>query len=115
MGSFFIPGLGQLCCGEAGRGLTHIGINVGLGLIAQGCYNNYMETGYVLVTIARLGFGIWSIIDAVQVAKVKNMYETDMMHILYSSISVDMYPSLNYAPMGNSLKIAPGMTLAINF
>lgn len=115
VGSFFIPGLGQICCGEAGRGFAHVGINVGLGLVAQGCYNNYMDEAYLMLSIVRLGFNIWSIVDAVKVAKVKNMYETDMMRTFHSSISVDMYPSLNYAPMGNSLNVTPGMTLAISF
>lgn len=112
--SFFIPGLGQICAGEAGRGLGQWFVSA----LVNTCGLYALESGYVgsylLCCCTSLGLGIWSIVDATRVAKVKNMYVTD----LYSkqSVSVDLYPSLT--PMqysGSNLKVAPGMTLAVSF
>lgn len=112
--SFCIPGLGQMCAGEGLRGLGQVCVNVGLGVLATGYANNGNAEAYLILTLARLGYGIWSIIDASRVAKVKNMYETDL-HSQYSEISVDMYPSLNPMVSQSGLSVAPGMTLSISF
>jgi hypothetical protein len=42
------------------------------------------------------------------------MYETDLRS-LQSSVSVDLYPSLNAVPMQGGLGVAPGMTLSLTF
>lgn len=112
--SFFIPGLGQMCEGEGLRGLGQIGVNIGLGLLATGFANNGYAEAYLIIALTRLGYGIWSIIDATRIAKVKNMYETDL-RAQHSEISVDMYPSLNPMVSHSGLSIAPGMTLSISF
>ena len=114
IGSFFIPGLGQMCCGEFGRGLGQVAVNVGLSILANVCAYNGAESGYYIAALTRLGYDIWSIIDAVRVAKVKNMYEIDLRS-MRSSVEVEMYPSLNAVPMQGGLGVAPGMTLSLTF
>jgi hypothetical protein len=43
------------------------------------------------------------------------MYETDLRS-LQSSVSVDLYPSLNaFTTQGNGVGVAPGMTLSLTF
>ena len=113
-GSFFIPGLGQMCSGEFGRGLGHLGVHLGLGLLSTACANTGAETGYYIAALTQLGYDIWTIIDAVRVAKVKNMYETDLRSY-QSSVSFEMYPSLNAVPTQSGLGVAPGMTFALTF
>ncbi len=115
VGSFFISGLGQMCCGEFGRGLGFLGCNILLNVagISSLAFDASGIT-YLLCSAANLGVGIVSIIDAVQVAKVKNMYETDLRS-LQSSVSVDLYPSLNAVPMQGGFGVAPGMTLSLTF
>ena len=111
VGSFFIPGLGQMCCGEFWRGLGQFGVNFGLGLVSLTTSD---EGVYTTFALAKLAYGIWSIVDAVRVAKVKNMYETDLRS-LRSSVSIDMYPSLNTIPTNSGFGVAPGMTLSLTF
>lgn len=113
-GSFFIPGLGQMCAGEGLRGLGHVGINVGLSILSTGFLANDQVGAYILTEIARFGLNIWSIIDASRVAKVKNMYYTDLRS-QYSDISVDMYPSLIPTYSQSGLSTVPSMTFAISF
>ena len=114
VGSFFIPGLGQMCCDEWGRGLGQLGVHLGIGLLATVCANSGADGAYTVLTLAKFGYDIWSIVDAVQVARVKNMYETDLRS-LQSSVSVELYPSLNAVPMQDGLGVAPGMTLSLTF
>ena len=115
VGSFFIPGLGQMCCNEVGRGLFQMGANVALGVLSLVALVDGDEFSYLVCSSSRLALGVWSIIDAVRVARVKNMYENDLLANYYSDISVDMYPSLNPVYSQSGLGVAPGMTLAITF
>ena len=111
VGSFFITGLGQMCCGEFWRGFGQFGVNLGLGIVALSAEDAGL---YTTVALARLAYGVWSIVDAVRVAKVKNMYESDLRS-LRSSVSVDMYPSFNTIPTNSGMGVAPGMTLSLTF
>ncbi len=114
--SFFIPGLGQICAGEGGRGLGFWGTNLLISTVGlASLYTDTTGIVYLLCSCANLGLGIWSIVDASQIAKVKNMYETDMRSAYYSGVSIDLYPSVNPIQYGGNLKVAPGMTLAITF
>ena len=67
--SFILPGLGQMVSGEVGRGLGFLAGEVGF---------------YIILSSGRIGpiglivVPIWSIIDAVKVAKVNNMAFRDM-------------------------------------
>ena len=116
--SFFIPGLGQMICGEVGRGLAFLGGQVLAGGIIGFSYvmsyqvDNYQP--YVIGTLvagaAAAAIDIWAIVDAIQVAKVKDMYQQDIRN--QYSFNVKMYPSVSSAP---GSVIAPGITLAVVF
>ncbi len=106
--SFFVPGLGQIICGEVGRGLAFLGGSVAVGAVAGAAYANSGSDAVLLATsAAALALDIWAIVDAVQVAKVKDMFQQGQY-----AFSVKMYPSVNYMPGSN---LSPGVTLAINF
>ncbi|MBQ3071263.1 MAG: hypothetical protein IJD12_06215 [Tidjanibacter sp.] len=112
--SFFIPGLGQLICGEAGRGFGQFALSTMCDIVTIVSIVEDVEGLALLTSLAHLGIAIWSIVDATQVAKVKNMYETDLRS-MRSSVEVEMYPSLNAVPMQGGLGVAPGMTLSLTF
>ena len=59
-----------------------------------------------------LAVDICSIVDAVRVAKVKNMYEYDLYKKLYS---LDLHPSVNYILTPTGTQPTAGFTLALNF
>lgn len=121
--SFFIPGLGECICGEWGRGLGKFGGNLLLGIVASGALYtmSYADVnppeGAVPIALAcsagMLAIDIWSIIDAVRIAKVKNMYEQDLKRLY--SFDVQLSPSVNYIPNGNALQPVAGLTLALRF
>ena len=127
--SFFIPGLGQMICGEVGRGFGWFGgavgcwalVGVGAGLEVYGAYNGdapdkaMVTAGSLLALAAYLGLGaieVCSIIDATRVAKVKNMYEQDLKKRNYS---LNLYPSVDYVKMANGVQPTAGLTLAMRF
>ena len=56
---------------------------------------------------------ITSIVDAVKVAKVKNMYSEDLRRKY--SFDMNLYPSVQYIPAGTGLQPTAGFTLAMNF
>lgn len=119
--SFFIPGLGECICGEWGRGLGKLGANVvfattGSVCVARSYYDSNWEADIIVAVIcyaAVVGIDIWSIIDAVRISKVKNMYMQDLWK--QYSLDIDLYPSINYAYIGNSVKPTAGLTLAVRF
>ena len=118
--SFFIPGLGECILGEWGRGLGKFFGNAALvsaaAVFTQAGF--YSEEGGPLIVAAAcyagaLGLNIWSIVDAVRIAKVKNMYEQDLRQVY--SFNLDLYPSVNYIQMGNTMQPTVGFTLALRF
>lgn len=121
--SFFIPGLGECINNEWGRGLGKFFGNVALMTTANICvqrsYVDYapawqIEIGVALACYAAaLGLDIWSIVDAVRIAKVKNMYEQDLRQLY--TFDVDLYPSVNYIQVGNKIQPTAGFTLAMKF
>lgn len=85
--SFFIPGLGQGIDGEWLRGLAFFGGSVACNVLAFSTAHYETSQGYTRVeftgisaftALAALGINIWGIVDAVQVAKIKNMYFQDL-------------------------------------
>jgi len=133
--SFFIPGLGQMLSGEVGRGLGFLGGFTGsyivclTGLvIAQGDYGydysseyyhsynrNNAELGFGLFIVggvAMLGTYIWSIFDAVKVAKVNNMYMQDLRK---NQVSIQLKPYMETKKYPGITDRPVGMTLQINF
>ena len=71
--------------------------------------------GYVITALCAgiLAIDICSIVDAVHIAKVKNMYEQDLRR--QYSFDMKLSPSVNYVPSGNTLQPVVGMTLALRF
>lgn len=121
--SFFIPGLGQMICGEVGRGFAYLGGHIGGMILApvimaagKGAYG-YISTEAALAALVIyagvITLDICAIVDGVRVAKVKNMYEQDLRK--HYAIDVDLYPSVNFVQLGNNIRPTAGLTLAIKF
>lgn len=114
--SYFIPGLGQMVCGEVGRGFAFLGgAAAGFTLLMTGSAMD-ADSGALIGLVGLAGYltsHIWSIVDAVQVAKVKNMYEQDLYRTY--SLKMDMYPSVQCVKTPSGLKPAAGMTFAVRF
>ena len=130
IGSFVIPGLGQMLCGEVGRGCAFLGgalgcyalLGIGSGIEAVAYsgdgadYNAGLAMTGSLITIASyLGLAaveVCAIIDAIKVARVKNMYNQDLQKRNYS---LNLYPSVDYIKMANNVQPTAGLTLAMKF
>ena len=123
--SLLIPGLGQGVDGEWGRGLLFMLGNVGAYvLMSSGVqYNSDNEIvavdgTYWLGWIAGITINIWSICDAVHVAKVKNMYYQDLRK-QRTALDFRVDPYLTYMPESatstNSFKPAAGLSLKLSF
>ncbi|NLX41325.1 MAG: hypothetical protein GXY75_05465 [Bacteroidales bacterium] len=118
--SFFIPGLGECINEEWGRGLGKFFGSAAL-VSAAAVFTQvgfYGEEGGPLIIAAAcyagaLGLNIWSIVDAIRIAKVKNMYEQDLRQVY--SFNLDLYPSVNCIQMGNTMQPTVGFTLALQF
>lgn len=118
--SFLIPGLGQMVCGSVGRGFAYLGGVVGCYTVMySGAFMGFAgesAVGQILMCAASAGalaIEICSIVDAVRVAKVKNMYENDLRRKY--SFDMKLYPSVGCIRSADGLQPAPGMTLAFRF
>lgn len=129
--SFFIPGLGQMICDEAPRGLAFLGGSI--GCFALTCYGyvelfsstveemmegdsfiNLKGGGKVaLGTAGMLGIGIWSIFDAIHVAKVNNMYFQDNRKT--GSVNFEIAPYVEPISLCNQVTVPVGLTLKATF
>lgn len=97
--SFFIPGLGQMISGEVGRGLgwffgsmaVYSLSSVWLSISTQGAW----IAGAVVGPVSMLSINIASIVDAVRVAKKKNMYLRDINNV--SSIDFGVSPYFSFS------------------
>lgn len=121
--SAFIPGLGECINGEWGRGLGKFFGNVALTTAA----NVFVQKSYVdsypswqtdivvgvVCYAAALGLDIWSIVDAVRIAKVKNMYEQDLKKTY--AIDIDLYPSIDYIQLASGVQPTTGFTFVVKF
>ena len=130
--SFLIPGLGQMISGEVGRGLGFLGGSAACGVVSvvgmivySSSVMNYsygsiyspssgVGAGLALMVIGYGGMAaidIWSIVDAVNVAKVNNMYIQNLRKS--SSVNIEVAPftspisvnNKNVTPLGLSLRI----------
>lgn len=112
--SFFVPGLGQMMCGEVGRGFAWFGGSIGCYILTSAAAL-YEEPALLIMGLAgMLAIDVCAIVDGVRVAKVKNMYRTDVIASRYA-VDVDMYPSVNYVKTATGLQPTAGMTLAFRF
>lgn len=119
--------------GETGRGLAFLGGSIGCGVVAgigygmfyasnidrisNDSYYTPSTSGLPLMLVGALGgaaVGIWSIIDAVKVAKVNNMYFQDKVG---NKVKLEVLPYVDYAHYGLSGQANPvgGLSLSIKF
>ena len=113
--SFFIPGLGQMICGEWGRGFAYLGGHVGCNILIGLSAIAESDTLVLMGLAGILAIDICSIVDGVRVAKVKNMYMEDLRKSGYYGLDVDLYPSVNYVRTTSGVQPTAGMTLALKF
>ena len=128
--SFFVPGMGQMFCGETGRGLAFLGGFIGCSLLtvaganvisANLGYNGYDYNGNRNAGVAPMLIGmggmvfvsIWSIVDAVQVAKVNSMYYRSLRRT--SSIKVEMSPYVEQLSINNQVTTPVGLSMRLKF
>jgi hypothetical protein len=109
--------------GEVGRGFAYLGGHLGGMILAPvitaagtDAYG-YVSTGAAITALAIyagvIALDICAIVDGVRVAKVKNMYEQDLKKLY--ALDVDLYPSVNFVQMGNTVQPTAGFTLAMKF
>lgn len=123
--SFLIPGLGQMIDGEVGRGFAWLGGSVGaVALTSVGAAvagTGQLAVGAtlsVLGTIALLAIDISAIVDAVSVAKTKNMYSQDVMKLKKREADFQVRPyvgTTQYTPAVQGGQPVAGLTLSISF
>lgn len=142
LASFAVPGLGQMICGETGRGLAVLGGSAALSMVNSAVARKYLsyaqkdadghhikgengwyvftdeqaakKWGYTLLGTAMtsLVYDIWNICDARKVARVKNMYYQDLQG---RAVEFNLYPTVNYAMTSNGTQPVAGMTLSLQF
>lgn len=118
--SAIIPGAGQIYAGEAGRGIPFF-----LGYVGTSAIMIYGVTSmsgfgskgggffFIVGALTSTGIYVWNIVDAVKVAKIKNMAESGMEP---NKISMTLNPSfhLNKSLTGIDFPSA-GLSFKINF
>lgn len=116
--SFIIPGLGQMICGEVGRGFGYLGGAVG-GLVLTGVGTGLAFVNPILGgTFIFIGATSWlvvdicAIVDGVRVAKIKNMYNQDI-NKLSSSINLQLTPYIS--SIGFAQTPVAGVSLSLTF
>lgn len=118
--SWIIPGLGQMICGEVGRGCGYLGGTIISGVVmgvGTGLLYDYPILGSIFAiagSVSLLTVDICAIVDGVRVAKVKNMYNQDMRN-MSSSIDMHLYPYLSTINTGTVRTPVAGVSLGINF
>ncbi len=127
--SFFIPGLGQILEEETMRGLSFLGAAVGCGVVAGigssmalnsaingngvvGLVGNLLEVAGGLGVLA---IDIYAIVDALKVAKVKNMYNQDLRRLGYNGVDFKLTPSLAYVNTPSGIAPSAGLSLTVKF
>lgn len=122
--SFLIPGLGQMISGEVGRGLGWF-----LGSVAACTLSTVWLTntdpnwsygawisGAVVGPISIFTINIASIVDAVRVAKKKNMYLRDINNVSSLDFSISPYFSFSdNIPGVKAINPNAGVTMKLNF
>lgn len=124
--SWLIPGLGQGLCDEWGRGLAVFGGYV-LGyslwmtyMLKTASYNSYsnnytLKPAPVLVGgVLLVAYNIWNIVDAVHVAKIKNMYYQDLRG-QQTSFSMSLTPCFTYLNTPDANTPVWGLSVNIGF
>ena len=124
--SFCLPGLGQCLSGEWGRGAVIFASSalLKLGTISQvktqqyenGELHKHYDNLFIPFLLTDITLWAWNVLDAVWVAKVKNMYGQDIRSALTNTdFKVDPY--FAFAPAAGSTLMKPvtGLTVKLRF
>lgn len=119
--SFVVPGAGQIIAGETGRGILFFSATTGsLVLMIAGAAQVVTTMGekgaetMMLGLLSTLTFGIWSVVDAVKVAKVNNMYYQDLKK-REKEIEVGLSPVSELIFIDGRKVHTLGVSLSLNF
>ena len=125
--SAFLPGLGECLNGEWGRGMGKFGIGLfcvggasastalmlgGMGYRGGEVRQIIGFFGILLFGSATIALDVWSVIDAVRIAKVKNLYERDCRK---ASADVRVLPKFDVLALGDGARTTAGLSLVVNF
>lgn len=111
--SFLVPGLGACLSDEWTRGLPCFVGTVLLGGLTYDLYTNGAQTQAMIAMAGGVALWIWSIVDAVNISKVKNMYIHDYMKMYGANLTV--LPAVSYAKLNNSMVPVAGLSISLNF
>ena len=112
--SCILPGLGDCLADEWGRGLIQFGGTAVLATASTILGNGYhYNVAAVVCAAGGLAVWVWSIVDAVQVSKIKNMYVHDYMKMY--GMDLKLYPSVSCTYKSGGAVPTAGLTLALNF
>lgn len=116
--SAVIPGLGECLSGEYLRGLGKTAAVVGLGFV--GAYllpaaSEYYDADFLPTTclLGAIVVYVWSVVDAVNIAKVKIMYMRDL-HLL-GIADVNLRPSFKTYASATGVVPTAGLSLSLTF
>ncbi len=122
--SFLIPGLGQMLSGEGGRGAAFLGGYLGcmvVYIIGYSSAINDIDNGgtgssgfgtMIVGSLGALGINIWSIVDAVRVAKVNNLAFRDQNK---SSFNLQLNPYIDTRYVRTQGRPITGISLKYSF
>lgn len=111
--------------GEAGRGIAFLGGYIGCAVVygIGSAQTLYSYSGYgngsgglgmmLLGAGGMLGIGIWSIVDAVRVAKVNNLYIRDYRK--KTSFNIELSPYISQVNINNQIVSPIGMSMKVKF
>lgn len=128
--SWLVPGLGQMICGETGRGVGMLVGAVGsVAVTGAGAYMfmayrkspsgnkindaNFVAGSFMMAVgaLALVSVDVCAIVDACRVAKVKNLYDQSWK----KTTSMELRPYVDYIQMSDNLQPAAGVTFALKF
>ncbi len=121
--SFLIPGLGQMVSGEFGRGAAFLAGEIGFGVICMVGVVSFAsdlgvgligERGIALMWIGLAGMltvDIWSVVDAVRVARVNNLAFRDKSK---TSLNLHISPYFSASYYSNG-KPVTGLSMKFSF
>lgn len=124
--SFCLPGLGQCVNGEIGRGAVILGSSalLTLGAVSQirtretenGDLRTYYGSLFIPFLLTDITLWVWNILDAVWVAKIKNMYDQDIRS-MQTQTDFTIEPYFAYLPYRGKSTIKPvaGLSVRLKF
>lgn len=130
VGSVLFTGLGQGINGEWGKALNYFGLYWGFRLLAWATADELsFDNGYsvrysgfsALLRLGATAVKVCSVVNAVRMAKIKNMYYQDLRRGAFSGVQFDVQPFLASAPSygigGTAGDLGPvaGLTFSLKF